>query len=473
MFPVIKSDYWSSGDEPRPPAQSPTHASAVYSPIPQHAVPLMYTTAPVTIHHAPHSTYNNNNANPSTTFLDRVLAPPPPPYENVEPHRSLEYTTVYDKPALDGTLDTDDAPVRYSAPPSALAPETRIGGKRKRTTEKKAPLLRRFGKSTDRKGETSTVEAGLMELTPLKTAAIIDTFEEIEDGLTDSLSKEHGRAAKSLLKCGRVSVRTLKRLLIALVAVSAVYTAGTQLFDGTKLDEFASDMMALAFPSSNRSETGAVSPPLVTSDTDETVTPAEPSAIADSGLVGDEPGPVQAPVGSLSWDAPEKPRDPFKIVLIGVSAGGGGTASHGGGDEMRAAAAVAFGTVAEGTVDSRGAVVIVPASPVTETDIVAAPTDGITETATAVTTAITTDADDFTATGQSERNATTDRNLTEEESLDGTVTTSSDDATGEPIDGGATVAGERTILSDRVNGTIDCEGVSGERSRPVDTTEWS
>lgn len=419
MFPVIKSDYWSSKDDESQPAQTrqtTTHASVVYAPLPQHAAPLMYSTAPVTIHHSPHSTYNNNNnANPSSTF-HVPPPPPPPPYDDVQPHRSLEYTTVYDKPALDETTDADT--------PGGAA--TRVDRKRKRTTvalERTArvqhkPLLRRFKKSAGRgDGEASKIESGLIELAPLKASAIIDTFEEIEDGLNDSLQKEHSRTAKKLLKCGRLSVRTLKRLLIALVAVSAVYTAGTQLYDGTKLDEFASAIRELVFPPFNRSEpVGDES----TSGLNATRTQTVP--IVDRGPVT---GRVDETTVETSADSerlaplegiralesiaagPEARRSPFKIEYAGVAV------SNDTGGDLRASA--------DGAAVSRDVVVAAPAtSPATETDIVevvdvadvTAETDDVATdvvASTAVAVAATTDSDDVTVAGPDplpERNAT-------------------------------------------------------------------
>lgn len=389
MFPVIKSDYWSSkGDESQPARirQETAHASVVYAPIPQNAVPLMYSTAPVTIHHAPHSTYNNNNnANPSVTyvpFLDQVPPPPPlpppPPYDSEQPHSSLEYTTVYDKPALDGATAGWDQASRLGTPEAdrkrkreGTALERRAGVQHQTTK----PLFRRFKKSADRGDvEKSKIESGLMELTPLKSSAIIETFEEIEDGLTVSLQKEHSRTAKNLLKCGRLSVRTLKRLLIALVAVSAVYTAGTQLFDGTKLDEFATGILALVFPSSNST--------IVTSALNATQTPSEWITDRELGAgKSEETSTASArftrlnavrPLGESNAQGPEKPNSPFKIDYVGVFVGGVTAVNDDGG---------ATGTGAD--------VVTAAATTVTDPDFVEVVTDAVTVTAITAATDVT------------------------------------------------------------------------------------
>lgn len=367
MFPVIKSDYWSSkGDESKPERirQEPAHASVVYAPIPQNAVPLMYSTAPVTIHHAPHSTYNNN-ANLAGTyvpFLDQVpppAPPPPPPYDSEQPHRSLEYTTVYDKPALGwdqaGCLGPPEAREERKRKRTGAALK-RSEGVQHKTTK---PLCRIFKKSAD--GEKNKIESSLRELTPLKTSAIIDTFEDIEDGLTDSLQKDHSRTAKNLLKCGRLSVRTLKRLLIALVAVSAVYTAGTQLFDGTKLDEFASGILALVFPSSNST--------IVTSGLNATQAPSEWITDRELGArKSDTPSARNA-------SSREEPRSPFKIDYVGVIASGV-TAVNGDGGTT-----VATATDAD--------VVTAAATTVTDPDFVELTTDAVTVTAVTATTGVT------------------------------------------------------------------------------------
>lgn len=300
MFPVIKSDYWSKGpqeaaeqvsqDQVQQQQQQQQKMALVTYAAPNlhHTVPLMYSTAPITIHHANQSTYNSNVPTPNA-YLPFADLQPPPMYEPMAPAQSLEYTTVYDKPTFERTDEEEKITAVEVQTVDAKANKKRKHARGEAGGPERKP--RKTGKFTKLRGGGTADRCGngLSELSPLKTAAIIDTFEEIEEGLTDSLENKHSAPTRSMLKCCRLSVRTVKRLLIALVAISAVYTAGSQLYDNADaFDRGVSGLFDLFTPTN---VSAAKNPqPVVDATTTTTRAPVGTSADVKGWLV--TPGSV-------------------------------------------------------------------------------------------------------------------------------------------------------------------------------------
>lgn len=212
MLPVIKSDQWAK-KEAQSQESKPLQVPVVYVPLQQQGVPVMYSTAPVTIHHAPNSTYHNNPG--PDTYLP-YLERPPPTYSPTAPEEPAKLQTQHVSSSvrtLSNDNDDDD---------------------NKKESEKQT-LLSKFkvSKSVTKRDTIAVKENSTLELKPMNTSNIIETFDTIEDGLTDTLQQEKSRSSVTynMLKCCRVSVRTVKHVLIALVAFSAVYTAAVQMYE--------------------------------------------------------------------------------------------------------------------------------------------------------------------------------------------------------------------------------------------------
>lgn len=237
MLPVLKSDHWVRNNGSSPTKNAPP---VMYAPLQQHGTPLMYSTAPVTIHHAPHSTYNNNPG-PDTylPFLDR----PPPTYSS-----SLDDSTMMtaynntEKPAKLQTQHVSSGSSSWFGKKNKSIVKSSVSSDNVRTLNADAPEKRTLLGKTIAKRDTSKSETSMLELNP-----ILDTIDNIEDGLTDSLKqeKDHSSPSYNLLKCCRVSVRMVKRVVIALIAISAVYTAGMQVYEHVPVGEIFSNIFSL------------------------------------------------------------------------------------------------------------------------------------------------------------------------------------------------------------------------------------
>lgn len=240
---MLKSDHWVKNDSPTTNVPPPP---VVYAPLQQqqqHGTPLMYSTAPVTIHHSPHSTYNNNPG-PDTylPFLDR-----PPPYSSSLDNTTTAYNVTAPTEEL-AKLQTQHVSSGSSSwfgkkKKSIVKPqaESLVSSTNVRTLNAGAPESRALLGRTIAKRDTSKSETRMVELNP-----ILETFDNIEDGLTESLEREkdHSSPSYNLLKCCRVSVRMVKRVLIALVAISAVYTAGMQVYEHVPVGEIFSNIFS-------------------------------------------------------------------------------------------------------------------------------------------------------------------------------------------------------------------------------------
>ena len=305
MLPVIKSDHWAKKEEQSQTAnvQKPLQVPVVYVPLQQQGVPVMYSTAPVTIHHAPNATYHNNPG--PDTYLP-YLERPPPTYSPTAPDEPAKFQIQHVSNVTPPVVTLDNVQTLNSNNNDDDGGDKKEPGKQ--------TLLSKFKVSKPvKKCDTSNAKVNsIVELNTIDASNIIETFDTIEDGLTDTLQQEKNRSSVSynMLKCCRVSVRTVKHVLIALVAFSAVYTAGIQMYEhlpvgGLLLNIFSTNQSNHQSPDltvlnqtslegqGNIWSNSTVAPPVVDNSSNTAVNARDdPSREGKDSSVATTPGPV-------------------------------------------------------------------------------------------------------------------------------------------------------------------------------------
>lgn len=247
MLPVIKSNQWLQA-----PSRFPSLSNQA-----EHLQPFtmgypdnrqkegngtfVYSTAPLTVHHSPHSTYLTN---PGADTYQPYVQRPPPMYSAMFATPSLDNTTMYHSNYVQN--DKHGPSSRFQ-----LEPRSSLGNNDDEQNEishqtsydsysGNQTVLPKSLKESDATSMYKKNAEVRKELNPVSNAsALIESFDTIEGGLNDSLQKEqdHSSAKYTFLKCCRVSVRSIKHVLIVFVAISAVFTAGVQMYEHMPVDK--------------------------------------------------------------------------------------------------------------------------------------------------------------------------------------------------------------------------------------------